>query len=69
MKYALYFILKAIFVLEIVKVCPDFFGHFGKRLNEKTKVNFKILTPQPGKQTIYGWYLEVPQKSIALNFI
>ena len=43
MKYALYFILKALFVLEIVKVCPDFFGHFGKRLNEKTKANFKIF--------------------------
>ena len=25
-----------------LKFCSDFFGHVGKRLNEKAKVNFKV---------------------------
>ena len=34
---------KAPFILKMFKfVCPDFFGHVGKRLDEKAKVNFKI---------------------------
>ena len=42
MKNAFYFILKALFTLKILNFCPDFFGHVGKQLDEKAKVNFKI---------------------------
>ena len=41
-KNVFYFILKVIFVLErYLNVCPELFGHVGKRLNKKAKVNFK----------------------------
>ena len=33
---------KLFFVLRYSNVCPDFFGHVGKRLNKKDIVNFKI---------------------------
>ena len=42
MKNAFYFTLKALFALKILDFCSDFFGHVGKRLDEKAKVNFKI---------------------------
>ena len=29
-------------LLRYLNFCPDFFGHVGKRLDKKTKVNFKI---------------------------
>ena len=41
-KYAFYFMLKALFVLEIFKFLPWLFGYVEKRLDKKTKVNFKI---------------------------
>ena len=46
-KNAFYFILKALFILKIIMLrylnfCPDFFGHVGKRLDKKVKVNFKV---------------------------
>ena len=37
-----YFILKALFVLQILKFLSRRFGHTGKTLDQKDKVNFKI---------------------------
>ena len=34
--------LKVLFVLKIFKFLSRFFGHAGKRLDKKAKVNFKI---------------------------
>ena len=42
MKDAFYFTLKALSVLKVFKICPDFFDNVGKRLHKKGKVNFKI---------------------------
>ena len=42
MKSAFYFTLKDFFVLKIFKCFSWIFGHVGKRLNYKDKVNFKI---------------------------
>ena len=42
MKNAFYFILKAIFVLKILKFISNIFGHVKKRFDKKAKVNFKI---------------------------
>ena len=42
MKHAFYFMLKALFVLEILNFLYLLSGYVGKRLNKKTKVNFKI---------------------------
>ena len=43
MKNAFYFTLKAPFVLKIFKFLSWLFGHVGKRLDQKDKVNFKIF--------------------------
>ena len=37
-----YFILKLFSFLRYSNFCPDFFGHLGKRLDKKAKINFKI---------------------------
>ena len=42
MKNAFYFTLKALFILTCLKFYHDFFGHVGKRPDEKAKVNYKI---------------------------
>ena len=42
MKNAFYFILKALFVLKILKFLSWLFGHVEKRLDQKNKINFKI---------------------------
>ena len=42
MKNAFYFMLKALFVLEIFKLLFWLFGYAEKRFDEKAKVNFKI---------------------------
>ena len=42
MKNAFHFNLKALFILKIFKSCPEFFGHVGRRLDKRAKVNFKI---------------------------
>ena len=44
MKNDFYFMLKALFVLEIFKFCPDFFGHVGKQLDKKAKFISKTHT-------------------------
>ena len=42
MKNALYFMLKAIFLLEISTFLSWLFGYVEKRLDKKTNVNFRI---------------------------
>ena len=42
-KNACYFIVKSLFVFKYLNLCPDFFGHMGKRLDNKIKVSFKNL--------------------------
>ena len=49
---AFYFMFKALFVLKISNFCWLFFGHAGKPIDKKTKVNFKILTSQTGEQIV-----------------
>ena len=39
---AFYFMLKALFILEIFTFLPWFFGYVEKRLDKKAKVNCKI---------------------------
>ena len=41
-KNAVYFTLKSLFVLEIFQFLLWTFSHVGKRLDKKTKLNFKI---------------------------
>ena len=43
MKNAFYFMLKAIFVLEIFKFLPWLFGYMEKKLGKKAKVNSKVF--------------------------
>ena len=43
MKNDFYFTLKAPFVLKTFKFLSWLFGHVGKRLDQKDKVNFKIF--------------------------
>ena len=40
-KNACYFIVKSLFLFKYLNFCPDFFGHMGKRLDNKIKVSFK----------------------------
>ena len=42
MKNAFCFILNALFFLKRFKLCLEFFGHVGKLLDKKAKLNFKI---------------------------
>ena len=44
MKNTSYFILKALFVYKIFKFLSDVFGHVGKRVHKKAKVDPKIYT-------------------------
>ena len=52
MKNAFYFMLKALYVLKLFKFWFQLFGHVGKRLDKKAKVNSKFMTSQTGKQII-----------------
>ena len=53
MKNASYFTLKALFAPKIFKFLYYLFGHVDKWLDQKGKVNFKIMTWQPEKQLQY----------------
>ena len=46
-KNSCYFILKALFVLKIFKICPYLFGLIGK-----LRLISKFMTSQSGQQTI-----------------
>ena len=52
MKNALYFILKALFVLKIFKFLSWLFGHVKNGLIRKIRLISKFMTSQLGKQTI-----------------
>ena len=56
MKNDFYFMFKALFVLEIFTFLSRPFGYVEKRLDQKTKVNFRLisrfLTPQTGHTII-----------------
>ena len=41
---AFYIILKALLLSKSLNFHPDDFGHIGKQLHKKAKVNFKIYT-------------------------
>ena len=43
MKNAFYFMLKALFVLELFKFLPWLFGYMEKKLSKKANVNSKIF--------------------------
>ena len=47
-KNAFDFILKALFVRKTFQFLPRLSGHKEERLNQKNKVNFKVLTSQTG---------------------
>ena len=61
MKNAFYFMFKALFVLEIFTFLSRPFGYVEKRLDQKTKVNFRLisrfLTPQTGHTIITTMYI------------
>ena len=42
MQNAVYFMLKALFILRYFNFCSDFYGHVGKLFDEKAKVNSKM---------------------------
>ena len=42
MKNAFYFMLKALFVIKILKCLSSVFDHVGKPLDKKANINFKI---------------------------
>ena len=50
MKNGFYFMLKSLFVLEIF--LSWLFGYVENRVNEKAKVNFKLMKSQTGQQTV-----------------
>ena len=52
MKNAFYFTLKALFVLKIFKFLSWLFGHVKNGLIRKIRLISKLMTAQPGKQTI-----------------
>ena len=53
MKNGFYCILKALFVLKTFKFLSQVFGHVGKNgLMRKIRLTSKLMTSQPGSQTI-----------------
>ena len=52
MKNAFYFILKALFILEILSFLAWLFGFVEKWLDKKAMVNFKFMAPYTGQQII-----------------
>ena len=57
MKNAFYFMLKALFVLEIFTFLSSVFGYVGKRLHKKTMINFKIYGLTDWKTNIYNVHI------------
>ena len=52
MKNALYFMLKALFILKIFTIFSWLFDHVGKRFDKKANVDFKIMTSQIAWQIV-----------------
>ena len=61
MKNAFYFTLKVLFVLKIIKVLSWVLGDAEKRLDHKDTLISKLMTSQPGKQTIGKHYCPISQ--------
>ena len=57
MKNALYFILKALFVLKILKFFLDFLGMSEKRLDKKDRINFEIYDVTAWLTKNYNTYI------------
>ena len=57
MKNAFYFMLKALFVLEIYKFLSYLLGYVEKRLDTKAKVNFKIYDVTNWTANNYSKYI------------
>ena len=57
MKNAFYFMLKALFVFGIFKFLSWSFGHVGKRLDKKTKINFEIYDVTDWETNNYNIYI------------
>ena len=53
----LYYMLKALFVLNIFKFLSWLFGHLGKRLDKKAKVNFKLYNVTDWETNNYSTYI------------
>ena len=66
-KNAFYFMLKALPFLRYLKVCLAIFGHVGKRLDEKAKVNHQIFDittwRRSNNNTHIGHYLKKERQS------
>ena len=58
MKSAFYFMLKAIFVLDIFTFLSSLFGYVEKRLDQKAKVNFRIHDATDLTASNYNTYLD-----------
>ena len=74
MKNAFYFMLKALFVLKIFTFLAWLFGHVGKRLDKKAKVNFKIYDvinrdANNYNNTDIAWYLKKWMQSVNEMFL
>ena len=52
MKNASYFMLKALFVLEIFTFCQDFFGHVKNGFLRKLRLISKFMISETGQRTI-----------------
>ena len=48
----LFFNLKLFSFLRVKRFCPKYFGHVGKQLDRKAKVNLKFMLSSAGKQII-----------------
>ena len=57
MKNAFYFILKALFVLDIFTFLSWVFGYVEKRLDKKAMVNFKIYDVTDWTTNIYNIHI------------
>ena len=53
MKNVFYFMLKALFILKILKFLSWLFGHFGKWFDEKVEVNLKMYDNTDWKANNY----------------
>ena len=60
MKNAFYFILKALFVLEIFTYFSWLFGYIEKRLNKKALVDFKICGVTDWTRNNYNTHISYP---------
>ena len=56
-KWFLFHLKNLFFFSRYFNLCPSFFGHVGKRLDEKAKVNFKIYDAIDWEINIYNTHI------------